>query len=204
MVDKKTKREVNTKLAKRTILDDKFAPVISNLLSNGFSLADVGLLIGFSGEHPDRWLKRLGEDSGAIQEAIQAGLNAANAKLVATAFDTAMGKWITEEEINYEMKKCRDDEGLRQPYWRWKKVRKKEKKRYIEPNTQLLWRLLMSRMPEYFNETKNISIEKRSVELKGEVESEIQSFAGNLLRLVEDEEKPKKVKSKEIKETEND
>ena len=210
---KKKKIDKHIQLANRTVLDDNFAPIIHNLLSEGFNLAEVGLLLGYAGKDSQRWLKRLSEGSEAIQKAVQEGIDAANVKLIQTAFKAAIGYFVTEEEVFAEVEKVipppnvakhGPDAPARKPYYRFANKSKKTKKRFIEPNTQLLFKLLCNRLPEYFSDSRKIEIDKRSVELKANVEQEIKDSAGALLDAAGIVEKKKRVTSQEIKETKNE
>jgi len=200
----KKKIQNNTfELVKRTELDEKFVPVVHNLLSQGYDLADVGMLLGFAGKHPERWLKQLSEKIPDLQKAIELGTQAANIQLIKTAFQEATGYWIEEEEIYAEIEKIFPVPNVNnggplatgiKPYYRYRDKSRKTKKKFIQPNTQLLFKLLCCRLPQYFSDTRNIQIDKRSLELKGNVEEEIRNFAGALMEAAG----AKKVDSREI------
>ena len=202
-MDKKVvKKDTKYELAKRTALDNTFIPVIHNLLTKGYTLADVGMLIGYSGKDSEGWLRRLSADNTDLDLAIQEGIEAANIELIKTAFNECMGYWVEEEDITAQKEKI-TPKG-KNTYYKWTEKWKKTKKRFIPPNTALLWKLLMSRMPQHFNESKRIEIDKKSIELKGEIESEIKSFAGQLMDALSDDIEIRRVDSREIEDERSD
>lgn len=170
------KRKLTTakkfEIARRSDFSDVLLPVIQNLTANGYNLSDVGTLLGYAGQDPEGWLERLRERYPDLKEAIQVGKEVANAELVRTAFQEAVGYWIEEEEIyaNYNKEEHT-----------FLDKSKKTKRRFISPNTQLLFKLLCCRMPEYFSDTRKIQVDKRSIEVKANIEEEIKGFAGALL-----------------------
>ena len=182
-MDKKVvKKDTKYELAKRTALDNTFIPVIHNLLTKGYTLADVGMLIGYSGKDSEGWLRRLSADNTDLDLAIQEGIEAANIELIKTAFNECMGYWVEEEDITAQKEKI-TPKG-KNTYYKWTEKWKKTKKRFIPPNTALLWKLLMSRMPESFNETQRIQVDKRSIEIKADAENEIRNFGEQLLQVL--------------------
>ena len=77
---------------------------------------------------------------------------------------------------------------------------RKTKRRFIQPNTQLLFKLMCCRMPEFFSDTRKVEIDKRTLELKGDVSAEIKGFAGALYKAMTGTDIPnsKKIDSVEV------
>ena len=198
IMDKKVvKKDTKYELAKRTALDNTFIPVIHNLLTKGYTLADVGMLIGYSGKDSEGWLRRLSADNTDLDLAIQEGIEAANIELIKTAFNECMGYWVEEEDITAQKEKI-TPKG-KNTYYKWTEKWKKTKKRFIPPNTALLFKLLCCRMPAYFSDLKKVEIDKRTLELQANLEDEILGFAGALAAAVQ----KKQVESQEVIEDES-
>jgi hypothetical protein len=187
------KKKINTKkfeIARRQEVNvDSLLPVIQNLTGQGFNLSDVGMLLGYAGDKPDRWLYNLRQKYPEINDAITIGRQAANAELIRTAFQEATGYWIEEEEVLAENIPHfpAPDVPFGEPKPMQDKYINKEKKtkrKFIQPNTQLLFKLLCCRLPEFFSDVRKVEIDKRSLELKGTISDEIKSFAGALYRAI--------------------
>ena len=158
-------------------------PVIQNLTAQGYNLADIGMILGYSGKDKKNWLWRLKENHPEIQEAIEAGKNLADVELVKTAFKEATGYTIEEVETNYKAFPDPDNPTK----VRWVAIEKKSKPKYIPPKTVLLWKMLCSRLPDYFVDSKKIEINKTSLEIKDITAAEIRRFAGRFAKMVDSE-----------------
>lgn len=155
-------------------------PVIQNLTSQGYNLSDIGMLLGFSGKDPKSWIWRLKENYPEIRQAIEAGKGLVNVELVKTAFKEAVGYWIDEEETEYKrFQKPNDPTKVE-----WIAIKKKKKPKYIQPNVILLWKLMCSRLPDLFQDTKKIEINKTSLEIKDATAEEIRRFAGKFSKII--------------------
>ena len=187
----KTKRY---EIARRSEINaDALLPVIQNLTAEGYNLSDVGMLLGYCGDSPANWLYNLRKKHPEITDAIQIGRQAANTELIRTAFQESVGYWIEEEEIfanNVPVIPVSDKPfGPAKPMQdRYINKSRKTKRRFIQPNTQLLFKLMCCRMPEFFSDTKKVEINKKSLELKGTIEQEIKQFAGALYKIVSGED----------------
>ena len=158
-------------------------PIIQNLTAQGYNLADIGMILGYSGKDPKSWIWRLKENHPEIQEAIEAGKNLADVELVKTAFKEATGYTIEEVETYY--KAFPDPNNPTKV--RWVAVEKKKKPKYIPPNAILLWKMLCSRLPDLFQDTKKIEINKTTLDIKDVTADEIRRFAGRFARMVDSE-----------------
>jgi len=72
-----------------------------------------------------------------------------------------------------------DDAGI--PKMREVPSSKKVKTKRALPNEALLRFILKCRLPEYFQDTQRIEINKKTIEIKEISQKEIESFAGRLL-----------------------
>ena len=205
MPKKKIKKEIKKfEIARRTDLNpENLLPVIQNLTAYGFNLADIGVLLGYVGKDPTAWLYNLRQKYPDVEEALQVGKQLGNIELIKTAIQESLGYWIEEEEIfanNVPVIPVSDKPfGPAKPMQdRYINKSRKTKRKFIQPNTQLLFKLMCCRMPEFFSETHKIQIDKRSIELKGNIEQEIRQFAGALLHVVDAEFEPKETKDEKV------
>jgi len=173
-------------IQKRSDISADLLPVVQNLTAQGYTLADVGILLGFAGKDPEGWLKRLEAKFPTLAEAIQAGKSMGDIELVKTAFEQALGHWVDGgEEIRY--KAIQDPQNPTKVKW-IQSAKKKLPAKFIPGNGKLLFQLLCSRLPEYFSDTRRVEIDKKVLELKGNVKDEILGFAGALAAAVENKE----------------
>lgn len=187
MAKHKIKTEIKKfEIAKRTDLNpDNLLPVIQNLTALGFTIADVGIMLGYCGKDPEGWFYRLKEKYPDINKALEIGKNLGDIELIKTAMQESLGYWIEEDEILsenvFEIPVVGLGEKCKPMKDKWVKKEKKTKRKFIQPNTQLLFKLLCCRLPEFFSDVKKIEVDKRSISLKGNIEEEIKQFAGALL-----------------------
>lgn len=183
----------------RTPFSNELLPVIQNLMAEGRSLADIGLMIGYAGQSPKSWMSWLKNTHPEVSDALDAGRKMADTKLVVTAFDVATGYDVEEVDIEYINNPVIDSGGVRNKYI---EKSRKTKTKHIKPDPTLLFKLMCNRLPEYFNDTKQVEINKRSLDIKANVTAEIEGFAGKLIDMAN---RRKKIESKEVNpETENE
>jgi len=181
-------------IKKRTPFDNNLLPVIQNLAAEQRSLADIGMLLGYAGKNPEKWIRYLKSKYPEVADALTAGARMADVKLIVTAFDAATGYDVEEEIIDYKNLPERKVDGQTIPATTVE-LGKKVKIKHILPDTTLLFKLLCNRLPEYFSDTKKVEIDKRSVDMEIDMNKEIASFAG---KLMEAAQYRKKVESKEV------
>lgn len=190
---KRVKKEIKKfEIARRTDLNpETLLPVIQNLTAYGFNIADIGIMLGYTGADPEGWFYRLQEKYPNVEEALKVGKSLGDIELIKTAMQESLGYWIEEEETFAENVFNIPVVGLGEPAKpiqdKFVNKNKKTKKRYIQPNTQLLFKLLCCRLPEFFSDVKKIEVNKRSISLKGTIEEEIKQFAGALLHTINPE-----------------
>lgn len=179
---KKQKNPTKTKyqIKKRTPFNDSLLPVIQNLTAEGRSLADIGMLLGYSGKNPAAWLRYVKNKYPDVADAMKVGSQLADTKLIVTAFDAATGYDIEETDTEYVVINQLDGNK------RYDEKSRKIKRKHIKPDTGLLFRLLCNRLPEYFQDVKKFQVDKRSIDAKVDMNKEISGFAGKLMDVVED------------------
>ena len=171
------KKESKTKyqIKKRTPFNDSLLPVIQNLTAEGRSLSDIGMLLGYAGKSPAQWLKYIKNKHPEVADALKVGAQMADTKLIVTAFDAATGYDIEELDIEYIVTP-RLDGSIH-----YSEKNRKVKRKYVKPDTGLLFKLLCNRLPEYFSDTRKFEIDKRSVSVEVDMNKEISEFAGKLM-----------------------
>jgi len=190
-----TKKPKKYQLKARTPFNPEFLPVMQNLRAEGRSLADIALMIGFAGKAPKQWMLYLKGNKEGVAEALDAGTDMADCKLVTTAFDVATGYDVEETEITYIKVPTNRYTPAGQPIIKTVEKQKKVKTKHIKPDPGLLFRMICNRLPDDFNDTQKIDVTKRSVDIHADVTAEIEGFAG---KLIEQARKRKKVESKVI------
>jgi len=175
---KDLKKKSKYQIKKRTTFNDALLPVIQNLTAEGRSLADIGMLIGYSGKNPAAWLRYVKNKYPEVADAIESGAKLADTKLIVTAFDSAIGYDAEESDTEYVVVPKIDGS------FRYEEKSRKIKRKHIKPDTSLLFKLLCNRLPEYFQDTKKFEIDKRSVDAKIDMNKEISEFAGKLMDAV--------------------
>lgn len=180
----KTKEGV-VSLKKYTKFEPVLLPTIQSLASLGYSDADIGIIVGYSGKDARNWLKGLKERNGDVKAICEVGRHQANLRLVSRAFQLATEGYDYVETID-EFLVITDDEGNGEAIPR---VKRKVKKKHIKADTSLLWNLLCSRLPEYFGHVKRSKPES----FDGDVEGQVVAFFGQLGK-----KSPKHIESKAV------
>jgi len=100
------------------------------------------------------------------------------------AVKTALGYEYQEIDQNFlRVPAGYDDAG--KPLMREVPSNKKVKTKRALPNEALLRFILKCRLPEYFQDTQRIEINKKTIEIKEIAQKEIESFAGKLLEAID-------------------
>ena len=157
-------------------------------------MADIGMMIGYSGKNPSAWIRFLKNKHPEVADALEAGAKMADAKLVVTAFDVATGYDIEEEEIEY-INKPIIDTATGKARAKYIERSRKTKRKHIKPDPSLLFKLLCNRLPEYFSDIKKFEVNKQSISANVDMNKEIGEFAGKLMQVAN---KRKKVESKQV------
>jgi len=163
------------KIRKYARFDKKLLPVIQNLIGLGFSESDIGVILGYGGKEPKKYLKDLKKRYPEVRDACRVGKQIADIQLVVRAYQAALGGEYEEEERIYD-----GNGNLRETRIR---------KRLIKPDKSVLIKLLESRMPDLFGEVK--ITDKRSLNV--DITGEIRDFFGNLTKTVDSQEVTEKL-----------
>lgn len=172
-------------------------PVIKELAAFGMSEADVGLIIGFSGRNPEKFFKELAEKHPEVADAYEVGKQLADTELVTTAWEVANGYNFKEQVKEYHFEEELDAEG--EPTGRRIKVLVKQKdyKRHTKPDSGMLKMLLISRLPQYFTDSKSAPDSFDPFDGRDPTQDEIAHFAGEFAKMLK-KLSTKKIESKEV------
>ena len=158
--------------------------VAKDLLENHQSVADVGTIVGALGEDSLKWLKDLKAECSSIDEFIEIARQRADIALIVAAVKCALGYEYQEEDRTYrKILNHRDETGA--PVMKEVIDGRKVKIKRALPNEALLRFILKCRLPEYFQDTQRIEINKKTIEIKEIAQKEIESFAGKLLEAID-------------------
>ena len=154
------------------------------MVKSDIDISDVGTIIAcLKGDVKS--LKELKDGCSSIDEFLELASKKANIALVTAAIEAAIGYDYVETEQLIRKVPHYDEHG---------KVEIREvpadlkiKTKHAKKNDQLLKFILSNRLPEYFNDTKRVEINKKTIEIKANTEQEIRSFAGRLLDVFKDE-----------------
>lgn len=142
-------------ITKKISFDMSLLPVIENLAKLGKSEADIGMIIGYAGRKPEKLMKQLKEQYPDVAIALEVGRRLADTELVTTAFEAAVGYDYTEEtkdfkivrEVNEETGEVSEERRL---------MKHKKMKKHQRPDSAILRMLLLSRLPDYFIDSKKM------------------------------------------------
>lgn len=183
-------------ITKKLNFDMSLLPIIQNLAALGKSEADVGMLIGYTGRKPGKFIEQLKEQFPDVAIALEVGRRLADTELVTTAFETAIGYKYIEKVKTFKYVDVRDEE-TGEVIGRTKVLDKvRETPRHIKPDSAILRMLLISRLPDYFIDSKKVTLTQ--IMDTDPTEDEIRRFAGKLMELV----RPTKVIEAEIVDSE--
>lgn len=172
-------------LKKYTKFEPVLLPIIQTLVSMGYSDADVGIMVGYSGKDARNWLKGLKERNDDVRAICEVGKHQANLRLVSRAFQLATEGYDYVETVD-KFPVIINVDGTESAVG---KFERQIKKKHIKADTNLLWNLLCSRLPEYFGHVKK----DKPKSFDGDVEGEITAFFGKLSKI-----KPKHIESVEV------
>lgn len=158
--------------------------VAKDLLENNQSVADIGTIVGALGEDSLKWLKDLKAECSTVDEFIEIARQRADISLIVAAVKCALGYKYQEEDKTYRnVLNHRDETGA--PVMKEIVDGRKVKIKRALPNEALLRFILKCRLPEYFQDTQRIEINKKSIEIKETTQKEIERFAGKLLEAID-------------------
>jgi len=158
-------------LAKGTKYDANMLPVLQNLAALGMNAADIGMIMGHTGD-ARQFIKHMKGKHEEVCEAIEAGNSMANMQLVAQAFKAACGYDYEEIVEDY------DDEG--------NLLRTKVLKKHQRAEPGLLQFLLCNRMEDVFSSVHKIEVEKHETSVQVNIDEsakQINELGGKLLEL---------------------
>jgi hypothetical protein len=151
----------------------QLAIIVQDLVKSNPDVSDVGMIIALLKDDV-KSLEKLKKECTDIDEFLQIASRMANVALVTSE----------TEQIIHKFPKY-DENGT--PFSLEVEGDKKVKKRHAKKDGQLLKFILSNRLPEYFNDTKKVEINKKTIEIKADTEAEIRGFAGRLLDVIDAE-----------------
>lgn len=164
-------------------LESAFALVAKDLLENNQNVADIGTIVGALGEDSLKWLKDLKAECTTIDQFIEIAQQRADIALIVAAVKCALGYEYQEEDKTYRnILNHRDETGA--PVMKEIVDGRKVKTKRALPNEALLRFILKCRLPEYFQDTQRIEINKKSIEIKEVAQKEIEEFGRKLLESI--------------------
>lgn len=169
-------------ITKKINFDMSLLPVIQNLATLGKSEADIGMIIGYTGRKPGKFLEQLKKDCPDVVIALEVGRRLADTELVTTAFEAAVGYDYTEETKDFKIVRTYDEETGDLISEDKVLMKHKKMKKHQRPDSAILRMLLVSRLPDYFIDSKKVTLTQ--VMDADPTEDEIRRFAGKLMELV--------------------
>jgi len=170
-------------------------PIIQNLIGLGYSEADIGMILGYQGSN---WKISAGKSIKEYKDAINAGLQAADANMVKELNREAYGYDWYEETINYKAVSKYDpvtgEESIEMV-----PTGKKVVKKHQPGNARLAELLACNRLPDLFKKVSELK--KSSFDLKLEGEATEQQIEGLIGRLLEVVQKRKVIESETVNES---
>lgn len=162
--------------------EKQLACIVKDIIKSDIDVSDVGTILAcFKGDVKS--LQTLKDECSNIDVFLEVAAKRANVALVTAAIEAAIGYDYVETDQKISILYQVDDDG---------NVTKKEvpgelkvKTKHAKKNDQLLKFILSNRLPEYFSDIKKVEINKKSIDLKGDITKEIEGFAGKLLDVIE-------------------
>lgn len=155
------------------------AHITNAIVREGGTVPDIGVILGCeSSEGSNEWLDRLKKENLSVGEFLEVAKQRADIELIRVATKAALG--YTYKEEKQEMEPEIDEHGKATGKFIPGKKTVTTKR---ERDSGMHKTLLMSRMPEYFMDRKEIKIDKRVVsELHSDAKAEIRGWCSGLIK----------------------
>ena len=164
-------------------VDRALSLVVKDLIEGNQNISDIGTIVGTLGEDSTKWLKDLKAECSTIDEFIEIARQRADIALIVAAVKCALGYEYQEEDRTYrKILNHRDETGA--PVMKEVVDGRKVKIKRALPNEALLRFILKCRLPEYFQDTQRIEINKKTIEIKEVAQKEIEEFGRKLLESI--------------------
>ncbi len=174
---KRSKKSKN--VARKVKETTNLALITKAIVREGGTIPDIEGILGCeSSEGSSEWLERLKAEGLSLAEFLEIAKQRADIELIRIATKTALGYEYEEEKQEWEPV-VDSDTGL--PTGKFVPGKKTVNKKR-ERDTALLKFLLTCRMPQWFMDRKEITIDKRVVEIKADAKSEISGFCAGVLK----------------------
>lgn len=171
----------------RKSLNKELSLVVKDLIEQGQSIADIGIILGCLGKDAKKWLADLKKECTTIDEFLEIASKRADIALVAAAVEAATGYDYEEKDTEYiKVMKGYEANDKAKPVLADVEKGHKIKRRHAKKNDTLLKFILKNRLPEYFQDVSKVEVNKKTIEIKQITEDEIKSFAGRLLETIQE------------------
>jgi len=171
----------------RKNVDKALSLIVRDLIENNQNISDVGTIVGVLGEDSTKWLEDLKKECSSVEEFLDIARQRADIALIVAAVKCALGYEYQEEDKTYRnILNHRDDTGA--PVMKEIVDGRKVKIKRALPNEALLRFILKCRLPEYFQDTQRIEINKKTIEIKEIAQKEIEEFGRKLLESIKNKE----------------
>ena len=139
-----------------THFDVKMIPTIQNLTALGLTQLDIGIILGYAGKDPSKWITNLKRNHPDVKDAAEQGKKMALAQLVSSMFKAAQGYTYTE---------TRDEDGPKGHVdARYKK--------HVPPNANLAIFLACNLMSDVFKQKSEVETRSVRFEVSGKAEED--------------------------------
>ena len=167
-------------ITKKLHFDMSLLPIIQNLAALGKSEADVGMIIGYAGRKPEKFIEQLKKECPDVAIALEVGRRLADTELVTTAFEAAVGYEYTEETKDFKIVRTYNEETGDLVSEDKVLIKHKKMKKHQRPDSAILRMLLVSRLPDYFIDSKKMVLNVGDTEA---TEEEVARFFGKFYEL---------------------
>jgi hypothetical protein len=156
-------------LPKHTKFDPNFLPVIQNLTAMGLTESDIGVIVGYQGEHTNDWLNNLKLIHPEVKDAAAIGKYIADSFLVAQMYKSAVGY----DYVTQKFKKDKETGEMELV---------EESIQHQPANAQLAMFVASNRMPDQFKHRIDLTRKGFIIDASEPISSEqIEKLAGKLL-----------------------
>ena len=161
--------------------------VVKDLIEGNQNISDIGTIIGVLGSDSTKWLEDLKKECSSVDEFLDVARQRADIELVAAATRTALGYDYEESYQNFLRVPAGYDDN-HNPIMRDVPGNRQVKYKKALPNEALLRFILKCRLPDYFQDTQRIEINKKTIEIKEVAQKEIEEFGRKLLESIKNKE----------------
>lgn len=150
-------------------------PVVQQAIAVGLNEREMGIVLGFLGDDPQKQYSKITKDCTSDKEAISLVLTLANANLVAQLYKLAVGTTEIETVFDQFNTPKYDKEG--NVIIISNETKKRNREVIKPPDVSAVKLLVHNQLPELFSNTQEVRVDKRSVEIQASKPAELTDFA---------------------------